>query len=85
MTQLNTGEWEDFPCVDGYNYNYPLPGIVNAYNLCGTRVWLHQYPNPEYKETGWAFCIGPYDEALNLSSNYADPDNIQISSNTNSC
>jgi hypothetical protein len=64
------------------NYNYPSSITVTfAESQCLYRVWMHQYVN--YVNHGWATCVSPgqsktYNPAIH-------PENIQVTSNTNSC
>jgi hypothetical protein len=73
-----------YECTLGTNYNNPTIPITSALNQCGVRVWLHQYTYPQYKTSGWAYCVnpgGPY----SIPATRSKPQNIQISSNSNPC
>jgi hypothetical protein len=71
-----------YNCKDGPNFNNPVTPITNVGSGCTVRLWLHEYTN--YVGRGWAFCIDPVGGGP-IPSQYQDPANIEVSSNTSNC
>lgn len=72
-SSCNQGEYNA-----GTNYN-----VWGAINLCGTRVWLHQFKYPKDQTSGWSICIAPL--TATVFSVGETPQNIMVSANTASC
>lgn len=81
-TFLNDGGVTAYPCVDDYDWNYPLIPFYKVGNGCSVRVWLHQYVN--WKDDGWSYCISPNSQT-DVPVEYEYPLNIYISENSEDC
>jgi hypothetical protein len=83
---IGVGAYNITNCASG-NYNAGTVFTVR-YNIngCNDRVWLHQYTNYTNGH-GWSYCISPAVlwGAKQTPSQYVNPENIQITTNTANC
>ncbi|MBO0803656.1 MAG: GH92 family glycosyl hydrolase [Nocardiopsaceae bacterium] len=65
--------------------NSPSVPTTVLVNGCGGRVWLHQLPYPDYvTKGGWEYCVNPA-TTVNVPADYANPQNIQVTTTTSRC
>jgi hypothetical protein len=79
-----SSQWVGSSCAAG-NYNAGTQfNVYIAFNTCDTRVWLHEYPYPEWESSGWTVCatIGVSDD---IDPQYQHPENIYVSTNYSQC
>jgi hypothetical protein len=82
-----TSQWVGSSCnVDEYNAGSSY-NVYGAINMCGKRVWLHEYTYPadtSPTNPGWAVCVND-DGAWYQYTGGIFPKNIMVSANTAAC
>ena len=59
-----SSQWVGSSCNPGEYNSGTYYNIYGAINLCGTRVWLHEYTYPTDTESGWSECVSSGEEAV---------------------
>jgi hypothetical protein len=68
----------------GDEFNSPNLPVAEVVNGCVGRVWLHEFPYPEFTTSGWAYCVSP-GATVDIPADDDAPQNVQVTTNTSAC